>query len=134
MKIAILDDYQNVALQMADWSALSGRAEEGWSCLSGNGGADFWGVMKLMPEGKVAVLPIEAMPKRFKGRNPYEGLRGHMRLEISEGRLVESYPTCTNEQACNNCSEGERRFIYRWDGHKFVLDDMIQVPPDAGGK
>ena len=26
-KIAILDDYQNVALKMADWSALSGRAE-----------------------------------------------------------------------------------------------------------
>ncbi|HWO30556.1 MAG TPA: D-2-hydroxyacid dehydrogenase family protein [Candidatus Acidoferrum sp.] len=27
MKIAILDDYQNVALKMADWSALSGRAQ-----------------------------------------------------------------------------------------------------------
>ncbi len=27
MNIAILDDYQNVALKMADWSALSGRAE-----------------------------------------------------------------------------------------------------------
>ena len=27
MKIAILDDYQNVALEMADWSALSESAE-----------------------------------------------------------------------------------------------------------
>jgi phosphoglycerate dehydrogenase-like enzyme len=27
MKIAILDDYQNVALRMADWSALAGKAE-----------------------------------------------------------------------------------------------------------
>jgi len=27
MKIAILDDYQNVALKMADWATLSGRAE-----------------------------------------------------------------------------------------------------------
>jgi phosphoglycerate dehydrogenase-like enzyme len=27
MKIAILDDYQNVALKMVDWSALSGRAD-----------------------------------------------------------------------------------------------------------
>src|SRR6476661_8639643 len=27
MKIAILDDYQNVALEMADWSAVSKRAE-----------------------------------------------------------------------------------------------------------
>jgi len=107
---------------------------EGWSCLSGNGGADFWGVLKLMPDGKFAVLPIEAMPKTFKGQNPYEGLRGHMKLEISEGRLVETYPTYPNQQACNSCSEGERRFIFRWDGHKFVLDDMIEVPPDAGGK
>jgi hypothetical protein len=109
-------------------------AVEGWSCLSGNGGADFWGVLKLMSDGKVAVLPIEAMPKTFKGRNPHEGLRGHMKLEISEGRLVETYPTYPNEQACNSCSEGARRFIYRWDGHKFVLDDIIEVPPDAGGK
>src|SRR5436190_24253364 len=27
MRIAILDDYQNVALRMADWAALAGRAE-----------------------------------------------------------------------------------------------------------
>jgi hypothetical protein len=27
MKIAILDDYQNVALRLADWAALAKRAE-----------------------------------------------------------------------------------------------------------
>src|SRR5271163_4586951 len=27
MKIAILDDYQNVALEMADWSFIAGRAD-----------------------------------------------------------------------------------------------------------
>src|SRR6202045_5449290 len=27
MKVAILDDYQNVALKMADWSAVASRAE-----------------------------------------------------------------------------------------------------------
>src|SRR6202795_194365 len=27
MKVAILDDYQNVALEMADWSSIAGRAE-----------------------------------------------------------------------------------------------------------
>jgi len=27
MKIAILDDYQNVALRMADWSPVASRAE-----------------------------------------------------------------------------------------------------------
>ena len=26
LQIAILDDYQNVALEMADWSSLAGRA------------------------------------------------------------------------------------------------------------
>jgi phosphoglycerate dehydrogenase-like enzyme len=27
MKVAILDDYQNAALEMADWSSVAGRAE-----------------------------------------------------------------------------------------------------------
>jgi hypothetical protein len=27
MKVAILDDYQNVALRLADWSAVARRAE-----------------------------------------------------------------------------------------------------------
>src|SRR5260370_33480721 len=27
MKVAILDDYQNVALEMSDWSSVAGRAE-----------------------------------------------------------------------------------------------------------
>jgi hypothetical protein len=109
-------------------------AVEGWSCLSGNVGVDFWGVLKLLPGRKIAVLPIEPMPKTFKGRNPYEGLRGHMKLEINGGRLLEIYPTYPDEHACNNCSEGERRFVYRWDGHQFILDDIIEVPPDAGDR
>lgn len=105
-------------------------AVEGWSCLSGNGGADFFGVLKLMPSGKIAVLPIEPMPKAFKGRNPYEGLRGHLRLEIEDGRLVEVYPLYPDEKSCNSCSEGERRFVFRWDGHRFTLDEMIDTPPE----
>jgi hypothetical protein len=108
-------------------------AIEGWSCLSGTGGADFWGVLKLMPDGKIAILPIEPMPKSIKGRNPYQGLRGHIRLEIQEGRLVEIFPTYPDEKACNNCSEGERRFVYRWDGQRFVLDDIIDVPASKTG-
>jgi hypothetical protein len=109
-------------------------AVEGWSCLSGNGGADFWGVLKLLPDGKITVLPIEPMPKAFKGRNPYEGLRGHMRLDITRGQLMEIYPTYPNEHACNNCSEGERRFVYSWDGHQFALGDIIDVPPEKGDR
>jgi len=37
IKIAILDDYQNVALKMADWSGLAGRADITVSGLSGSG-------------------------------------------------------------------------------------------------
>jgi hypothetical protein len=34
----------------------------------------------------------------------------------------------------NCCPEGgERRFIYKWDGHQFVLDDMIDVPREKSG-
>jgi hypothetical protein len=106
---------------------------EGWSCLSGNGGADFRGVLKLMPDGKLSVLPIEAMPKVFKGRNAYADLRGHMVVEIKNSQLHEVYAIYTGAEA-NCCPEGgERRFIYRWDGHRFVLDDMIDVPPAKSG-
>ena len=108
-------------------------AVEGFSCLSGNGGADFAGVLKLMPDGKLAVLPIEPMPKVFKGRNAYADLRGHMVIEIKDGRLHEVYAIYTGTEA-NCCPEGgERRFIYRWDGHRFALDDMIDSPPAKSG-
>jgi hypothetical protein len=108
-------------------------AVEGFSCLSGNGGADFSGVLKLMPDGKLAVLPIEPMPKTFKGRNAYADLRGHMVIEIKDGRLHQVYLIYTGTEA-NCCPEGgERRFIYRWDGHRFTLDDMIDSPSAKSG-
>lgn len=106
---------------------------EGWSCLSGNGGADFRGVLKLKPDGKLSVLPIDPMPKIFKGRNATAGLRGHMVVQIKDGRLHELYAIYTGEEA-NCCPEGgQRDFVYRWDGHRFTLDDMIDVPPQKSG-
>jgi hypothetical protein len=30
LKVAILDDYQNVALEMADWTPVAERADIGW--------------------------------------------------------------------------------------------------------
>jgi hypothetical protein len=109
-------------------------AVEGWSCLSGNGGADFRGVLKLSPDGKLAVLPIEPSPKMFKGRNPYADLRGHMVVAIKDGRFIESFGIYKN--ADPNCcpAGGERHFIYRWDGHRFVVDDIIDVPAEENGK
>jgi hypothetical protein len=106
---------------------------EGFSCLSGNGGADFRGVLKLMADGKLSFLPIEPMPKTFKGRNPTAGLRGHMVVEIKHGRLHEIYAIYTGADA-NCCPEGgQRDFVYRWDGHQFIVDDMIDIPPAKSG-
>lgn len=109
-------------------------AFEGWSCLSGNGGADFTGVLKLNPDGKLAVLPIEPLPKIFKGRKPYADLRGHMVIAIKDGRLLETFGIYKDDDA--NCcpSGGERDFVYRWDGHRFVLDDIIDLPPEKDAK
>jgi hypothetical protein len=109
-------------------------AVEGWSCLSGNGGADFRGVLKLMPDGKLVALPFESVPKTFKGRDPYAHLRGHMVIKITGGRFNEVYGIYNGSEP-NCCAEGgERRFIYRWDGHQFALDDMIDVPPERNNK
>ncbi|HXN54216.1 MAG TPA: hypothetical protein VN943_19965 [Candidatus Acidoferrum sp.] len=107
---------------------------EGFTCMSGTAGVDFFGVLKMMPDDQIIALPIEGERKQFKGRqNLYGGLRGHIRLEIRNGRLLEIYPVYTDENACNNCAEGgEREFGYRWDGHQFVLDDIIDVPPAKG--
>jgi hypothetical protein len=100
---------------------------EGWSCLSGNGGADFRGVVKLLPDGKLISMPIEVLPKTFKGRDTYAGLRGHMVVTVKNGKLEEQYGIYTGNEA-NCCPEGgERHFVYKWDGQKFVLDDMMDM-------
>ena len=121
-----------------EFGDLDGDGEEeaaiaGFSCLSGTGGADFFGVLKLLPGGKITVLPIEELPKTFKGRNPQEGLRGHLQLRIKDGRLLEVFPIYNNGEP-NCCAEGgQRQFVYRWNGHKFVLDDVVDVPPEKSG-
>lgn len=106
-----------------------------WTCLSGNGGADLFGVLKMQPDGKIVALPIEGERKEFKGRqNLYAGLRGHMNLMIEDGRLVQTFPVYADEKDCENCAEGgERKFAYRWNGQQFVLDDIIEIPPPKSG-
>jgi hypothetical protein len=117
---------------------LDGDGEEeaaiiGFSCLSGTAGADFWGVLKLLPGGKLTILPIEEPPNTYKGRNPFAGLRGHLQLTIKDGRLIELFPIYSGGEA-NCCPEGgERNFIFRWNGHKFVIDDIIDVPHANAG-
>jgi hypothetical protein len=108
-------------------------AIEGWSCLSGNGGADFFGVLKLKTAGKLVSLPIEPLPKTFNGHKTTGDLRGHMVLEIQDGKLLEQYGIYSD--ADPNCcpTGGERHFVYRWDGQRFALDAMVDVPPEKSG-
>jgi hypothetical protein len=107
---------------------------EGFTCMAGTAGIDFFGVLKVMPDGKLVGLPFEKEGKEFKGRNPYQGLRGHLRLEIEDARLLKVFPVYSNEKQCNSCADGgEREFVYRWDGHHFILDDIIDVPPQKSG-
>ena len=107
---------------------------QGYSCMSGTYGEDFYGVLKLLADGKIEVLPIrEDRPKVFKDRSPDEGLRGKLVWSIDNNLLVEQYPVYAEDDPNSSPSRGIRKFIYRWDGHQFVLDDMIDVPPEKRG-
>ncbi len=107
---------------------------QGFTCMSGTAGVDYSGIVKLQPNGKLVGLPIGQIPNTFKGRKPFEGLRGHVRWDIENGRFVETYPVYKSDDECEACSSGgQRKFVFRWNGHKFVLDDIISVPPDQAG-
>jgi hypothetical protein len=88
-----------------------------------------------MPDGKLVPLPIKQEVKEFNGRrNLFEGIRGKLGLGTQNGLLLEIYPVYKGDEA-NCCPEGgERQFVYRWDGHKFVLSDIIDVPPEPSEK
>lgn len=104
---------------------------QGNSCMSGTFGEDFYGVLKLMQDGKVGVLPInETIPKLFKGRPPLEGFRGKFLWKIEKSLLTEQFPVYAEDDPNASPSLGRRKLIFRWDGHQFVFDDMIDVAPE----
>jgi hypothetical protein len=106
---------------------------QGYTSVVGTSGVDYSGIVKLQPDGKLVGLPIVPAPNTFKGHKPFEGLRGYVRLGIESGRFVEVYPVYKGDE-CEACSSGgQRKFVFRWNGHEFVLDDIINVPPDRAG-
>lgn len=126
-----------IDVESLDYADLDGDGQEeavyqGFTCMSGSGGMDLFGVVKLTPDGKLVDMPIAPHDGTFKGRNIYDGLRGHMSLAIVNGKLVEVYPVYADEKECEACSSrGQRRFFFRWEGHQFVLDDVIDIPESS---
>jgi hypothetical protein len=129
------DPIRSVEIQYGDVDG-DGQEEalfQGYTCMAGSAGVDYSGIVKLQPGGTLVGLPIAPAPDTFKGRNPFEGLRGHVRLNFENGRFVETYPVYKGDE-CEACSSGGlRRFVFRWNGHEFVLDDIINVPQDQAG-
>jgi hypothetical protein len=122
-------DVENLHYADLDGDGQEEAVYEGFTCMSGSAGMDFSGVVKLMPDGKLVDMPIAPHEGPFKGRNVYENLRGHMSLAILKGKLAEVYPVYADEKECEACSSGgQRQFIFRWDGHQFVLEDVVDVP------
>jgi hypothetical protein len=125
------DPIRSVDIQYGDVDG-DGQDEalyQGFTCMSGSAGVDYSGIVKLQLNGKLVGLPIAQILDTFKGRNPFEGLRGHVRWEIEDGRFVEIYPVYKGDE-CEACSEGgQRKFVFRWDGHQLVLDRIVDIPP-----
>jgi hypothetical protein len=121
-------------VQNLDYADLDGDGREeaiyeGFTCMSGSGGMDFFGAVKLTRDGKLVDMPIKPHEGPFKGRDVYDGLRGHMSLAVQNGNLVEAYPVYADEKECEACSSGgERHFIFHWDGSRFVLENVVDVP------
>jgi hypothetical protein len=130
------DPIRSVDIQYGDVDG-DGQEEalfQGYTCMAGSSGVDYSGIVKLQPDGKLVGLPIAQIPDTFKGRDPFDGLRGHLRMDIEDGRFVERYPVYKANE-CEACSSGgERKLVFRWDGHQFVLDDIIDISPDKAGK
>ena len=129
------DPIRSVDIQYGDVDG-DGQEEalfQRYTCMAGTSGVDYSGIVKLQANGKLVGLPIAPAPDTFKGRKPFEGLRGHVRLDIEDGRFVEIYPVYKADE-CEACSEGgQRKFVFRWGGHQFILDDIMDIPSDKTG-
>jgi hypothetical protein len=129
------DPIRSVEIQYGDVDG-DGQDEalyQGFTCMSGSAGVNYSGIVKLQLNDKLVGLPIAQIPDTFKGRNPFEGLRGHVRWEIEDGRFVEIYPVYKRDE-CEACSEGgQRKFVFRWDGHQLVLDSIVDIPQEKNG-
>ena len=122
-------DVENLDYADLDGDGQEEAIYEGLTCMSGTGGMDFFGVVKLMHDGKLVDMPIKPHEGPFKGRDVYDRLRGHMSLAVKNGKLVEVYPVYGTKKSVKPAPRvGGVRSFFQWDGSRFVLEDVIDVP------
>ena len=93
-------DVENLDYADLDGDGQEEAIYEGFTSMSGTGGMDFFGVVKLMQDGRLVDMPIKAHEGLFKGRDVYDRLRGHMSPAVKNGKLVEVYPVYSDAKEC----------------------------------
>jgi hypothetical protein len=128
---------QPVEIEQTVFGDLDGDGKEeaavtAISCQAGSAGPDLFAVFKRAPSGEIIEMPFEPREPNqlFNGRDPSVGLRGAPLISIENGKLVQSFGIFTDKDQGCCASGGTRKFIYRWDGHQFALDDVVDVPPE----
>ena len=113
-----------------DGDGREDAAVTAFSCMAGNGGPDLTAVFTMKRDGIVRELPIEPRlwNQPFKGRDTTVGLRGQGTVAIENGRMIKKFPIFKETDPGCCATGGVREFVYRWDGHQLVLDDVVDVP------
>ena len=126
---------KNLELVQTEFGDLDGDGQEeaavtAYSCFAGTGGPDLYAVFRLNPDRKLIRLEFEPQKTagRFKGKDFKVGLRGKIWVLIENGRLIEELPIFKEGDANCCASGGIRHFIYRWNGHKLALEDVVDLP------
>jgi len=122
-------------LVQTEFGDLDGDGQEeaavtAYSCFAGTGGPDLYAVFRLNPDRKLIRLEFEPQKTagRFKGKNFNVGLRGKIWVLIENGRLIEEFPIFKEGDANCCASGGIRHLIYRWNGRKLALEDVVDLP------
>ena len=99
-----------------------------FTCLSGTGGRDIFGVFRLDARGRVSSMPVHEKTALFRKKSSY--FAGHKQLNLKEGKLVESFPLYRDGDP-NCCATGGGREIhFRWSGSAFEVSDVKDDPPE----
>jgi hypothetical protein len=116
----------NVSYGVVDGLPDTLAVVEAATCAMGNGGADIVEVFREGPEGKLQSLPID---ETGAPADLYAGERRTPRLQILGGALTRWFVRDDKSDNLGRGKSGVRREIrYRWQGDRFVIADIKDVP------